>query len=258
MFFILSKVIPPFVFPPGGTLVLLFVAALLRKRRPRIATICGAIAAVSLYAFSTFAVANRLGATLEAGYPPVALNDVPAADAAVILGGSLHIPSPSRPCTELAESSDRLWMGVRLYRAGKAPLILLSGANILLMGEKGVSEAKAAQGLLREWGVPEQAMLIEEKSQNTHENAVFSKAILDARGLKRVLLVTSAFHMSRAVAIFHRAGVEVIPVPTDYLTGWQDRAFWMQLIPEPENLALSKIMLREWLGFWVYRVRGWA
>jgi uncharacterized SAM-binding protein YcdF (DUF218 family) len=258
MFFLLSKLAPPLLFPPGGTIVLLLIAAALRKRKPRAAWALAAFALGTLYAFSTSALSDSLSTGLEAKYPPVTMDRVPATDAVVVLGGLLHIPATARPDTELTESSDRLWMAARLYRAGKAPLIVLAGGNIPLLGEVGMSEARAAAGLLHEWGIPKEAILLEERSQNTHENAVLSKSILDSRGAKRILLVTSAYHMPRAVAIFRRVGVDLFPVPTDYQTGWHNPDTLLGFMPAADQLALSNTMLREWLGLWVYRLRGWA
>ena len=258
MFFLLSKLIPPFLDPPGATLLMALAAALVWRWRPRAAVAVLAAALVHLYLLSTPIVSGMLGATLERRYPPLPIESVPQADAAVLLGGVLHIPSPARPSVELTESSDRLWMGVRLYRAGKAPLLIVSGSNIPLFGENGMSEARAARALLRDWGVPEEAILMEERARNTFENATFSKPLLEARGARRVLLVTSATHMARSVAIFRRAGMEVIPVPTDYLTGWMDPNPLMGLIPDAKALALSGVATHEWMGLLVYRLRGWS
>jgi uncharacterized SAM-binding protein YcdF (DUF218 family) len=158
MFFLLSKLAPPLLFPPGGTIMLLLIAAAMRKRKPRAAWALAAFALVTLYALSTSALSDDMAAGLEAKYPPVPMDRVPAADALIVLGGLLHIPARTRPETELTESSDRLWMAARLYRAGKAPLIVLAGGNIPLLGETGMSEASAAGDLLHEWGVPKEAI----------------------------------------------------------------------------------------------------
>lgn len=257
-FYLISKLLPPFLLPPGQTLVLLALAAVLRKRRPRLAAVLVLLAFGALWALSTQAVSNRLGAALEARYLPVPLDRVPQADAAIVLGGLIRIPSSVRPAPELNESSDRLWVAAQLYRAGKAPLILISGGNAAIFGERAMPESRAAAMVLTQWGVPEGAILEEGRSQNTRENVAFSKSMLEARGAKRILLVTSAFHMPRAVAIFRRAGLDPFPVPTDYQTGWDDKPLPLTWVPEPENLTLSKVMLREWIGLWVYRLRGWA
>ncbi len=258
MFLYLSKLLPALVFPPASTLLLLLAAAFLRKIRPRLAGVFFSIAVICLYVLSTGMFADFLMRNLETRYPPARVESVPEADAIVVLGGYLHSAGGQRRYSEFMEAADRLWMGSRLYHAGKAPIILLTGGNVQILGSYGVPEARAAKDFLREWGVPDDAILVEDKSQNTHENAAFSKPILAARRARKLLLVTSAYHMPRAVAIFRREGLDVTPVATDYQTGWGEPAVLFQLLPDAEALARSKGAIREWMGLAVYRLRGWA
>ena len=215
-------------------------------------------AIVSLYALSIDLVAGALQRSLESKYPSVDINTLPKSDAIVVLGGYLRPAGGVRRYSEFMESADRLWMGSLLYRAGKAPVVLLTGGNIAFLGSRGTPEAIAAKQFLEQWGVPEAAILIEPQSQNTHENAAFSKPILAARGARQLLLVTSAFHMPRAVAIFRHEGMDVTPVPTDYQTGWGQPELLFELVPNADALARPKIAIREWIGLTVYRLRGWA
>jgi uncharacterized SAM-binding protein YcdF (DUF218 family) len=258
MFLYLSKLLPALVFPPGLTILLLLAAAILRKRRPRLATAVVMVAIVSLYALSIELVAGALQRNLESSYPAVDISTLPKSDAIVVLGGYLHPAGGSRRYNEFTEASDRIWMGAMLYRAGKAPFILLTGGNVGFLGTRGTPEAVAAKQVLEQWGVPEQAILVEPRSLNTHENAAFSKVILTARGARQLLLVTSAMHMQRAAAIFRREGMEVTPVATDYQTGWGEPDLLFQFVPDADALAHSKNALREWIGLTVYRLRGWA
>jgi uncharacterized SAM-binding protein YcdF (DUF218 family) len=101
-----------------------------------------------------------------------------------------------------------------LYKAGKAPLVIVS-SGAFPRHKKGLPEALAMQQLLSEWGVPQAAIVNETDSQNTFDNAVFTSRILDQRGLKTILLVTSALHMRRALAVFLSLGINAIPVATD-------------------------------------------
>src|SRR5205085_6891262 len=91
-----------------------------------------------------------------------------------------------------------------------------------MFGSGTQTEAEAARTVLEEWGVPESAILVETRSKNTAENGAFSRDVLATRGIQRVLLVTSAYHMPRAVAAFRRAGLQVSPSPTDIQTGWSE------------------------------------
>jgi uncharacterized SAM-binding protein YcdF (DUF218 family) len=111
-------------------------------------------------------------------------------------------------------------------------------------------------GLLQEWGLPASAILTEDHSVNTHENATMSFELLSARKIRKIILVTSAIHMPRAVATFRKAGFEVVPAPADFYTGWDgDDLSW---IPSSDNLDNTESAMREWVGLWVYRQRGWA
>lgn len=257
MFLFLSKTLPVLLYPPAFTLWTVLLAVFLRRRGPRLARALLAIGLGSLYLLSNRLVSRNLISALEAQNPPLALESIPQADAIVVLGGYLRPPAGARPL-DLKDSIDRLWTGARLYRAGKAPLILLTGGNVIYDDPIPVSEASAARDVLIDWGIPSQAILIEEKSQNTRENAVFTAPIVESHHAKRLLLVTSAFHMPRAAAIFRRAGLQFTPVAADYRSGGAPGPLLFRLIPEAENLLESRDALREWIGLTVYRLRGWA
>jgi len=170
----------------------------------------------------------------------------------------MRAPTATHKRGDFKDGVDRLLHGFRLYRAGKAPLILISGGQVPMFGMSIETEAEAARSVLEEWGVPESAILVETRSKNTVENGTFSRDLLASRGIHRVLLVTSAYHMPRAVAAFRKAGLEVSPSPTDYLTGWPEPDLPFRFLPDTEALHYSAGALREYIGLFVYRLRGWA
>jgi uncharacterized SAM-binding protein YcdF (DUF218 family) len=147
---------------------------------------------------------------------------------------------------------DRLTHALALYKAGKAPLVLLSGGAH--PGNR--SEAEIMYEHLVLMGVPASALLMERQSRDTHDNALYSAILLKGKGIKRVLLVTSGFHMRRAVPLFERQGLEVIPAPTDFqrLVG---EATLMRWLPSVNSLVRSTYAMREYVGYVVYRYRGW-
>ena len=104
-------------------------------------------------------------------------------------------------------------------------------------------------------GVPPRAIVLEDKSRDTYQNAVYSAAMLDKLGVKKILLVTSAFHMRRAEALFNAQGLEVIPAPTDYqrLVGPVTMPGWL---PAVSDLWQSTYALHEIVGYQVYRYQG--
>jgi uncharacterized SAM-binding protein YcdF (DUF218 family) len=202
-------------------------------------------------------VSNALARSLEDQYRDSGLN-VPPAQAIVVLGGTIHMPSGIHHSTRLVDSSDRLLVAFRLYRSGKAPLILCTGGNNQLAGQSGkIPEATWMDRLLEEWSIPPTAIQIEGNSTNTHENATRSYAVLAPQSIRRILLVTSAMHMPRAAGAFRKAGFEVIAVPADFHTGWDESNLAERWYPSADNLRDSYTALHEWLGIATYRLRGW-
>jgi len=183
--------------------------------------------------------------------------DVPPAQAIVVLGGTIRMPSARHRFSGLADSSDRLLLAFRLYRSGKAPLVFCSGGRNPLGGAGGTPEALWMARLLEEWGVPSTAIQMEGGSINTHENAILSYRTLAPGGIRKILLVTSAMHMPRAAGAFRKAGFEVIAAPADFHSGWGDGAPWEKWIPSAKNAIESDAALYEWLGIAIYRLRGW-
>jgi uncharacterized SAM-binding protein YcdF (DUF218 family) len=146
---------------------------------------------------------------------------------------------------DLKLGADRVWHAARIYRAGKAPLILLSGGSDRDLDT--TSEAAAMQVFLRDLGVPDAAMLLEEHSRTTHENAVNSAELLNARGIRRILLVTSALHMRRAVLEFEGQGLTVIPATTD-VEAVAMPLTPLRLLPDADALAGSARAFKELAG----------
>lgn len=257
MFLFLSKLLPPLVFPPGGNLVLFVLAWLLRKRRPRLAGALFLVSAITLYGLSTNAGSEALLTPLENWYPDVVVASAPQADAIVVLGGSVMTVAGRHREPELAEAGDRVRKAAALFHAGKAPIIVASGGNIDFLDDSRQMEAIGTGRILESLGVPATAFVAESKSRNTHENAEFTWSLLNARGVHRILLVTSSTHMPRSVALFRHAGFVVIPVPSNHLSGWGEPSLLFRLVPEPQLLAHSRNALREYAGLAVYGMRGW-
>ena len=250
--FYLSKLLPVFVSPLGIVLLLLAGAVLLRRWKNL--AIAAAFAVVAV--FSSSAVSQALMRSLEDAFPYKGVGALPEADAIVALGGNIHVPNRSRPASELTEASDRLLHALRLYRAGKAPRIVITGGSISFLGGR-IAEALVGRDLLREWGVPAEAILVQDRSMNTREDALFTAEILKAAGARRILLVTSAGHLRRAAGAFAKVGLDAVAAPTDYETGWGEPDWPFTVLPDATALRRSSQALHEWLGIGVYRLRGW-
>lgn len=254
----LDKLLPVFVYPLGAAITLGLAALLLSWTRFRNLG-RGLLAAVLvvLWVASTPVFANWLGWQLESQFPVRSVDELPVRDAILLLGGSLAPPTAPGARPTLGEAGDRILEAFRLYKAGKAPRILITGGN-LPWTFSDPTEADAVARMLEEFGVPRGDLIIEGESRNTRENAVNSTGILRRNGWDTALLVTSAFHMPRAMAVFEKAGVEVTAAPADLRAR---RPFYRSLLdalPDANALAHTTLTAKELLGLAVYRMRGWA
>jgi uncharacterized SAM-binding protein YcdF (DUF218 family) len=263
MFVYLSKLLPIFVYPLGlGCLLLL--SGLLLYRRPRLQKAALILALLVLWAGGNRFMALGLARSLEWRYLPPP--DLPKAEAIVVLGGGTNSQEPPRPIVEVNGAGDRVIYAAYLYRQGSAPYLLLSGGNIDWLGEHTGTPAEDMARLLELMDVPASAMWLQPDSRNTYEDAVFSKKILDEKGIHRIVLVTSALHMPRAVGLFEHQGLEVIPAPTDFNVtqkDWQNllhagfAARLISLLPGAGNLNMTSNALKEYFGLWIYHLQGW-
>jgi uncharacterized SAM-binding protein YcdF (DUF218 family) len=207
-------------------------------------------------------VANSLVRSLEWQHIPV--GKLPTADAIVLLGGATKSAFPPRPAVDLSEEGDRVLYAAQLYREGKAPVVIASGGRIDWRGG-GLAESSDMADILVNLGVPNSAILQDSKSLNTYQNAVNVRQIMQERGIRRVLLVTSAMHMPRSLRIFQRQGIEAIPAPTDFLITQQEinepssspQATLLNLVPDADRLQNTTRALKEYIGTVVYHLRGW-
>ena len=254
MFFLLSKVFW-LVAQPISLGVLLMVAGLvlLAWRRPRWGFWLGGTGVSVLLVSAYTSLGMVLIAPLEDRFvrPPVMPGQV---SAIIMLGGATDGPvSSARGHSELNEAGDRVIETLRLARLYPAAQVLLSGASGRLGGEP-ESEAALAGRLLEAMGVSPGRLVLEAASRNTAENARQSGALL-ARGNGTVLLVTSAFHMPRAMGLFARTGVTVVPWPVDYRSTGR-APLWIDFDSPLRNLQTTSVAIREWIGLLVYAGTG--
>ncbi|MEB3301732.1 MAG: YdcF family protein [Cyanobacteriota bacterium] len=247
MMFVLSKLLPLLVLPLGLSLLLLGWGI----GRGRWATVKAAFAL--LWLLATPLTAQGLWRLIERPWQPLRPQSLPTAAAIVVLGGGRHpAPGPLRR-TEWVDA-DRFFGGLELFRAGKAPLLLFTGGAITL--QRGVpTEGEVHRQQSLALGLPARALAVTPYVRNTAEEARAVAAQLP-RG-SRVLLVTSAFHMARAKALFARQGLEVVPYPVDFQArgSWagsvtKDFRYWL---PSAEGLEDSSRALREAMGRLAYR-----
>ncbi len=263
MFVFLSKFLPPLVYPVGLACILLGVALLLRRQR-RWQTIVLLVTLAVLLVGGNRWVALSLVRSLEWQNLPQA--DPPTEAAIVVLGGGTDAQQYPRPDVEVNGAGDRVIYAARLYKQGKAAHILLSGGNITWLQTRASTPASEMANLLSLMDVPADALWIQDQSQNTHEDALYSSRMLKEKGISTVLLVTSAMHMPRSLALFRAQGIDAIPAPTDFSVtqaDWDDltrldiRNQLINLVPTAGNLDATSGALKEYLGMIVYALRGW-
>jgi uncharacterized SAM-binding protein YcdF (DUF218 family) len=184
------------------------------------------------------------------------MDRIPPADAIILLGGSLSPPSTQNTTENLGEAADRIVHALRLYRQKKAHFIVVSGGN-LPWQDAALPEGSLVANLLMELGVPPSAIVLELDSRNTLENATNTAAIFAARGWKTGLLVTSGLHMPRALATFEKVDLEVTAAATDIRAQYPTNSDLLDLLPDASALSQTTFCVKEFLGRFVYRLRGW-
>ena len=248
----LSKFVIWLLSPLGMVFCLAGLAlALAWRRRFRSSMAIAALAFVWLWACSMPMLSHWLGDSVEQQYPQVPIAALAKAPAIVVLGGAVSPPQLGRTEIDLHSGADRVWYAARLFHAGKASLLVLSGGND--PEYQAFSEARAMSAFLADLGVPAQAMVLEEQSRNTRQNAANSAALLKARGIDRILLVTSALHMPRAVALFTAQGLQVVPAPTDFEASQPPQPGLLAWLPDAGALDASGWAMKEIVGKWVGR-----
>jgi uncharacterized SAM-binding protein YcdF (DUF218 family) len=263
MFVFLSKFGPLFVYPLGFTCVLL-VLALLAHKHQKLHTAFSIFALVVILLTSNSWVAAALTRSLEWRYlPPETL---PKADVIVVLGGGTDAAEYPRSTVELNSGGDRVIYAGYLYKQGAAPHLLLSGGNISWLGSTPSTPATEMAEVLTWMDIPEEALWLQPESQNTYEDALYSAKMLKEKGINRIILVTTASHMPRSVALFEKQGLEVVPAPTDFkvtqaswdaLFSGDPAGMLVRLMPNVGNLSMITAAMKEYLGMLVYRLRGW-
>jgi uncharacterized SAM-binding protein YcdF (DUF218 family) len=179
-------------------------------------------------------------------------------EGAIILGGIGSIDQRLQKIN-FGWGADRLFQLLPYYHQGRIKKIIFTG------GSGSVEFPKDKEGIfvrkyLKSINIPDSAMIIESESRNTYENAVYTKKILDSLHLQGpFLLVTSAYHMPRALAVFKKAGYKnILPYLTNRESGKRRFTPDHLFIPNPDALFSLQLLIHEWIGYIVYKIRGYA
>lgn len=254
MFFLLSRLAWIVIQPTSLVLILMVFAFLAGFRRLGwFGRSCLALAILLLLVGGYTNLGQIALQPLEQRYARPALPD--RVDGIIALGGGLQMDIASaRGGYEFNGSGDRYVETLRLARLYPAARIVLAGGSGKLVPDK-MSEAESIAAFLVALGVDDKRLLLEDDSRNTEENAGRVRDLVGPQPGETWLLVTSAFHMPRSVALFDKTGFAVLPWPTDYFTT-ADEQISIALEQPTGNLATSTLALREWLGLLVYWATG--
>jgi uncharacterized SAM-binding protein YcdF (DUF218 family) len=254
MFFILSKTLGFFVLPSNLLMTVGLIGLLLLLTRFRRLASWLIVTSLVLIAFIGYSPLGRmLILPLEDRFPPWNPAQGPP-DGIVVLGGAIAPGiSLARGTVALNESAERITAAVELARRYPNARIIFSGGTAALFN--GALEAPLAVKEFEALGVAHDRITAEEQSRNTIENAVFSRLIAQPRPGEHWLLVTSAFHMPRAIAAFRAAGFPIEAYPVDWRTRGPIDAT-APFLSVTEGLGMTDLAVHEWIGLLAYRLTG--
>lgn len=254
MFFVLSKLFWAAAQPVSLVFILVVAGALLswfgRRRLGLVASGLGALL-LGLCCFTTLgavAISSLENRFIRPAQMPADI------DAIVLLGGAVNSDvSTARQISEFNEGGDRIVEALRLAQLYPAARIVATGGSGQLVSDA-EPEATTMARFFNDLGLPPERLILEDASRNTAENASFTAQALGGTDAS-ILLVTSAFHMPRSMALFRRAGFDPIAWPVDYRSSG-DEGFAFDISDPVRNLSTASTAMREWVGLVAYRLTG--
>lgn len=250
MFFILSKVLLVLIQPICWIFYLLVIAAITKntKRRKRLFFTALGL----LYFFSNGFIGNQFARLWDIAPQPLKPGTY---SCAIVIGGFTSVDKDGRGYFN--EAANRYIAAVNLKATGKVSKLLISGGSGLLLQGNDFKEADFVLSQLRLLKIPDSTILIENRSRNTIENAVFSKRILDDKKIPGpYLLITSAFHMRRSLYTFKKAGIDVVPYSCDFNTAKRNFSLLDLIIPDATALAGWNTYIKEVVGYITYHLKS--
>jgi uncharacterized SAM-binding protein YcdF (DUF218 family) len=256
VFFFLSKILDLSFAPLSWVIVLLGAALVLRRRRPRAAPLLVVAALALAVLFSLEPVANSLTRSLETPRATT-MHDGVTYDAALLLGGLVdERATESYGPPSYNDNAERMLTTFDLLRTGRVRYAVVSGGPVEGAKTK-VIEAQAIADQLVAWGIAPDRIVVDGRAVNTRENAVNCARIAHERGWEQLVVVTSAFHMPRALACFRAVDLPVDALAVDYRS-FDPETAGASWLPRAQYLAQSTAALRERAGLLVYKARGYA
>ncbi len=254
MFFIISKIIAFVLSPLIWIIAVMIWALVIRNQRKRKRLLLTALVLLIVFT-NSFLVGVVTGWWDWNGTDATKIKKV--YKAGIVLGGNTISYNPLLSKTTFNYNNDRLMQAMELYKAGVIEKIIVTGAagNIIY---RDFREADLMRDALLKMGVPDSAVWVDNKAENTHQNAVFVKKILLEKQVSDTcLLITSSLHMRRAVGCFQKLDIPVRPYATNLLRHEAPLTFDYLVYPYAINITIWEGMTHEVLGYVVYKILGY-
>jgi len=239
MLFFLRKFIEALSLPLGISVFLILAGVVFRRRKVAIAGV------MVLLVFSLPDWGRLMLAPLERAYPAKTVGAAPQADAIVVLSGGI-VRGRSAPGVQWGEAINRYYGGYDLASAGKAKLLVFSAGDV---DDDSISQGAVMRDTAIHNGIAPERIFVTKSVQTTEDEA---RAVSQIPDVHSILLVTSAYHMPRAVLIFRAHGLNVSPFPTDQRVLRRKRVNPLEFVPDVKGLQTSETAMREYYGLAVY------
>jgi uncharacterized SAM-binding protein YcdF (DUF218 family) len=253
MFFALSKLLSFIITPSLWIITLLAIAVFSKKAVWKKKCLCWGFGLLLFFSNGfLFAEFVRLWET-----PAIPIPIEKKYEAGIVLGG-MSIYDEKLDRVQFFRGVDRLLQAMELYRKGVIGKIIFTGGSGMLLHPE-LKEGKYLERYFHYFNIPENDFVIEAESKNTHENALFTKQIIDKKHIKGdFLLITSAFHMKRSLGCFEKAGILADPYSTDRYGGVRKFEFDHLFIPNISALDGWGVLIHEIVGYITYKIMGYA
>ena len=232
--------------------VFLMLRAWRKGKRPGEARFACGLTAASiemLYLGSSPVVARWAAWALKKDYPPVDVKTLPVADAIVVLGGAMYATEGGNGVVHLYahHAGDRFKTGLAAFRAGRTPIMVFGGGSSGVPGAPTDGEWNRNRAIER--GVPEKAAIAAGQALYTSDESQLLATLLRERGIKTVIVCTSAMHLQRAAGHYRGLGFEVVPLPSDFATrGAAESWSWGLMVPRGVAISQVDAAAKEWMG----------
>jgi len=253
--FYFEKFLSAFLTPPGIIIVILLITGIISLKKAlatyqKILAYIVVLTTLFLYLLSTGVGTILYVKPLEQAYSPPSLDLLQDHDAIVVLGGGIILGNGE---VELGPHTlKRLLKGFELYKKLDKPIVLTGGSPL---GRDSLTEAEVMATVLEEWGVDYKDIIIDKSARTTAENALQVSEIFRAKRWAKVILVTSAVHMKRAIDTFQRNAISVSAYPTDYLYDYASLS-WVDFLPGKDALEANISGIHEFIGQIWYKIQG--